>query len=120
MGLAPLLDDHQSEQARVANPMLNWLRDLALLIKQDGRLEKMLRASEISETCANHELNIPQCSPDADEAKRNQAIGRLFKNLFKGEQTLSVSGFTVDREVSQSYSFERQEYQQTVHYVFKE
>jgi hypothetical protein len=119
MGLAPLLDDHENEQARVANPLLNWLRDLALLIRQDGRLGKPLRASEISEICANHELNIPQCNPDADEVKRNQALGKLFKSLFKDAQTLSVSGFTVYREVSQFYNFARQEHQQTLSYVFK-
>jgi hypothetical protein len=119
LGLVPLLDDHQNEQARVSNPLLNWLRDLALLIKEVGKLEKPLRASEISEICSNHELSVPQCNSDADEAKRNQTIGRLLKNVFKGAQTLSVSGFTVYREVSQSYSSERQEFQQTTHYTFK-
>jgi hypothetical protein len=119
LGLAPLLDDHQNEQARVANPLLNWLRDLALLVKQDGKLEKPLRTSEISEICANHDLNIPHCRSDASDDDRNLALGKLFKNLFKTSQTLSVSGFTVDREVSESYNFERQEYMNTAHYTFK-
>jgi hypothetical protein len=117
--LAPLLNDHQNEQARVSNPLLNWLRDLALLVKQDESLEKPLRTSEINEICANHGLSIPHCRLDANDDDRNLALGRLFKNLFKASQTLSLSGFTVDREVSQSYNFERQEYIHTTHYTFK-
>jgi hypothetical protein len=88
-------------------------------VKQDGSLGKPLRTSEISEICANHELTIPHCRLDANDDDRNLALGKLFKNLFKVSQTLSVSGFTVDREVSQSYSFERQEYMNTAHYTFK-
>ena len=34
--LPPLLDDHQAEQARVANPLLNWLRDVALLVEKNS------------------------------------------------------------------------------------
>jgi hypothetical protein len=30
----PLLDDHQTEQTRVTNPLLNWLRDVALLVEK--------------------------------------------------------------------------------------
>jgi hypothetical protein len=30
----PLLNDHQTEQTRVANPLLNWLRNVALLVEK--------------------------------------------------------------------------------------
>src|SRR4029077_2545897 len=73
-GLAPFLDDHQNEQARVSNPLLNWLRDLALFVKQDGSLEKPLRTSEISEICANHGLTIPHCPSDANDDARLMAL----------------------------------------------
>jgi hypothetical protein len=34
--VSPLLDDHQTEQTRVANPLLNWLRNVALLVKKNS------------------------------------------------------------------------------------
>ena len=44
---------------------------------------------------------------------------QTLQNLFKDSQTLSMSGFTVDREISQFYNFGRQEHLNTVAYIFK-
>lgn len=107
--LAPLLDDHQVEQDRISNPLLNWLRDIALIIEKNKKLEEWLRASEIANFCADHGLAIPQCHEDADEKTRNQVVGRIFKNLFKTAQILSVSGFTVKRDTFEEYDPYRQE-----------
>jgi hypothetical protein len=109
LNLSPLLDDHQAEQARVSNPLLNWLRDIALLIQKNGKLEEWLRASEIAQICADHGVSIPQCSADADEKTRNQNVGQTLKNLFKDAQILTVSGFTVNRQTFAEYDPVRQE-----------
>jgi hypothetical protein len=42
----PLLDDHQTEQTRVANPLLNWVRDVTLLVEKNLKLQEWLRSSE--------------------------------------------------------------------------
>jgi hypothetical protein len=118
LGMKPLLDGHQEEQARVANPLLNWLRDVAILMQQDGKLEKWVRMHDISEICANHELAIPQCRPDADDDTRLMALGRLFKSLFKSEQALSVGGFTVTRKTEQTYIPDCRQFRQILHYSF--
>ncbi|MEY2608199.1 MAG: hypothetical protein QOH31_6053 [Verrucomicrobiota bacterium] len=44
----PLLDDHQTEQTRVANPLPNWLRNVALLVEKKLKLQEWLRSSEIA------------------------------------------------------------------------
>ena len=106
---SPLLDDHQNEQARVSNPLFNWLRDVALAVEKSGKLEEFLRASEIAGICADHTIPIPYCvTEDEDEKIRNKAVGRIFKNLFKDLSILSVSGFTVKRETLPEYDVHRQ------------
>ena len=36
---SPLLDDHENEQSRISNPLLNWLRDVALAVEKEKKLE---------------------------------------------------------------------------------
>jgi hypothetical protein len=119
LGMQPLLDGHQKEQARAANPLLNWLRDVAILVQQENKLGKWMRAHEISEICANHELSIPQCRPDADDNARLIALGRLFSRLFKSEQVLSsVGGFTLARKTEPTYVPDFRQYRQILYYNF--
>jgi Domain of unknown function (DUF3854) len=117
--LAPLLDDHQNEQERISNPLLNWLRDLALLVEKSEKLEEWLRASEIANICADHNLMVPQCHVDADDKARNQAVGRVLKNLFKGAPSLSVSGFAVERKTFDEYDPVHQENLEVTRHCFE-
>jgi hypothetical protein len=101
--LAPLLDDHEAEQERIANPLLNWLRDVALAVEKEKKLEEWLRAGEISTICIDHDVLIPHCRADADEKTRNQYVGKHMKHLFADSETLQINGFIVTRELSDEY-----------------
>ena len=45
----PLLDGHREAQVRIATPVLNWLRDVALAVRRAGRQDMSLRANDLLE-----------------------------------------------------------------------
>ena len=45
----PLLDGHREAQVRMATPVLNWLRDVALAVRSRGHLDVWLRATDLIE-----------------------------------------------------------------------
>jgi hypothetical protein len=69
--VSPLLDDHQTEQTRVANPLLNWLRDVALLVEKKLKLQEWLRSSEIAASSS------PRVSSADDKKARGEATSAV-------------------------------------------
>jgi hypothetical protein len=67
----PLLDDHQTEQTRVANPLLNWLRNVALLVEKKLKLQEWLRSSEIAASSS------PRVSSADDKKARGDATSAV-------------------------------------------
>ena len=90
-GETPLLEGHQQAQERVAKPELNWLRQTALAIEADARLNELLSASELSDVCRSHGIPIPDVPDDAGEKKAILRIGCLMAKVF-------VTGDTIDAE----------------------
>jgi hypothetical protein len=115
---APLLDDHGEEQERVSNPLINWLRDVAIAAEKSEKLDDWLRSSEISTVCADHDIPIPQCHDGADDKTRNQTIGRVLKNIFKDAQVIGVSGFTIERQVFDEYDVHLQKNREVTRHRF--
>jgi hypothetical protein len=101
--LPPLLDGHREEQTRLNNPALNWLREVALCVEADGRLEEGLRPNEIIEICENHGLSIPGTEHITDSSQTSMRTGRLLKRIFVKQAEVSVSGFSITRSSFEEY-----------------
>jgi hypothetical protein len=108
-GLSPLLDGHQSEQTRISNPNLGWLRAVALGVEKDKRLSQGLKPAEIADLCENHGIDIPGIRGDADSQKIILQTGRVLKRVFATSGDLQVGGFKVIRTTEIEYSLERQQ-----------
>ena len=85
-GETPLLEGHKQAQERVANPALNWLRQTAIALEADARLNELLSASELFEVCRGHGIPIPGVADDATEQKVILRIGCLMAKLFRRER----------------------------------
>ncbi|MEI6072780.1 MAG: hypothetical protein WCS31_13380 [Verrucomicrobiae bacterium] len=112
-GLAPLLDGHREEQARTANPALQWLRDVANAVMGQGLDGKPLVAAQLADVCEENDIDLPGRKDSTEESKYR--IGRTLGRLFKDGQAidgntvrLTVDGITVTRETFQEYNAERQ------------
>ena len=108
--LSPLLDGHQSEQTRISNPDLGWLRSVALAVEKDKRLSEGLKPAEIANLCENHDIDIPGIRGASDSQKNTLQTGKILKRLFTGQSDLEVSGFKVSRTAHKEYIQARQEW----------
>lgn len=101
--LPPLLDGHREEQNRLNNPALSWLREVALRIEADARLEEGLKPNEITEICENHALAIPGAEHMTDSTQVNMQTGRVLKRIFAKQSEVLISGFKVTRSTFEEY-----------------
>ena len=116
---APLLDGHKEAQQRVATPSLNWLRQLAIALDSDARLEEPLSASELFETCQNHNVPIPGLADDAIESKAILRIGCLMAKVFGDRDTIDSEGFQIHRSETPFYSHECRKELKLKKYAFR-
>ncbi len=100
----PLLDDHRETQLRIATPVLNWLRDVALAVRNQEQLERWLRTHDLVEIISESSgVEIPGLPDDGDLAdeevrkKALQATGRRLALCFNKEPSVSLDGMTVTR-----------------------
>ncbi|TFG88606.1 MAG: hypothetical protein E4H17_02095 [Gemmatimonadales bacterium] len=100
----PLLAGHRETQVRMATPVLNWLRDVALAVRRSGHMDLWLRASglvAIIAEVADVELpGLPEGGDPADEAVRKkvlQAIGRRMAQCFGADNLRAIDGFHIER-----------------------
>lgn len=98
---APLIDGHQDAQERVSNPALTFLRNLALAVAEQDRLESWLIASALYEISESAELEIPGLrEPNEDAGKRQ--IGTLMARIFKKANTINVDEFSITRRETET------------------
>ncbi len=100
----PLLDGHRETQVRMATPALNWLRDVALAVRDAGQLGVWLRAAQLADILAESSVadlpGLPDGGDVEDEEVRKkilQAIGRRLRQCFRSEHTQTVDGFEIER-----------------------
>jgi len=100
----PLLDGHRETQVRMATPVLNWLRDVAMAVRQAGRLGVWLRASNLVEIIAdNPTVEVPGLSDDGDlseepvRKKVLQAMGRKLALCFKAGDRVTIDDLKIER-----------------------
>jgi hypothetical protein len=102
----PLLDGHKETQERMTNPVLNWLRDVALEVVQAKQCGQWLRAGDIVEIISDTETETPGLSEGqdlTDEATRKgvlQASGRKLGMCFRAGEVVNIDGIEIERQVS--------------------
>jgi hypothetical protein len=96
--LAPLLDGHREEQARTANPALQWLRDVTLAARGGGQLGRDLTTSQLVSIAEDAGIDFPGNSLSREEPhqRAGKILGRLFSET--DGQPVVVDGLTVTRE----------------------
>ena len=99
----PLLDGHRETQARMTNPVLNWLRDLSLEVIRAKQADAWLRTGDIVELIADTDIDTPGLPEHGDltdhetRKKAQQATGRKLSSCFRAGDTVSMDGMTVER-----------------------
>lgn len=109
--LPPLLDGHQEEQARTANPSLQWLRDLANAAIFEGHTGKPLTAVQLADVCEEAGIDLPGRKDSTEDPKFRigRTLGKLFKEgrvIDENTARLTVDGIAVTRETYGEYNSE--------------
>jgi hypothetical protein len=112
--LPPLVNGHRDEQLRISSPDRGWIRQVALAVEKDNRLEEGLKPAEIADICEAHGLDIPGCRPGTSADQISMQTGKVLKRIFAEEPSIEVGGFRISREAQQEYNQQRQNI--TVHY----
>jgi hypothetical protein len=94
---APLMDGHQAAQERVSNPVLNWLRAVALEAERQGLLGKPLLASNLYELGMSAGVDVPGLPAHADEDRAIPMIGKKLSPLFREQSVVPCDHLTVTR-----------------------
>lgn len=100
----PLLDGHRETQVRMATPALNWLRDVALAVRDAGQLDVWLRAAQLADALAESPAAELPGLPDGGDADNDdvrkkilQAIGRRLSQCFRRERTVKIDEIEIER-----------------------
>jgi hypothetical protein len=95
LDLSPLMDDHETSQRVLDNPVIGWVREVMREVEkanpptdENPELNVELRASGISTLCEDAGIALPNFkdaprSRLSREMDRNQHIGRLLGKLYR-------------------------------------
>ena len=78
-----------------------------------------LTASMLASLCDAGEIDVPGCSPGADNSLITKRIGTLLGPLFKESVSIEVEGFVVERKITSVRKEERKENRQCKTYCFR-
>lgn len=117
--LAPLLDGHREEQARTANPALQWLRDVAMAARNSGFLNRELTTAQLVSIAEDAGIDFPGNSLSREEP--HQRAGKIIGKVFRDteDQVIAVDGHTVTRE-ERSVHVEGRGYEKQKRYTIRE
>ncbi len=118
MGVAGLLDGHNAAKERCANPALTWVRDVALIIVTERKLDTSLFASQIAELCSEHDIDLPGLRFGASEGDRNRRVGIMLKKALGEAETIEVDDFTLTRGEADHFYPDEQRYKPLKTYTF--
>jgi hypothetical protein len=95
LGLEPLMDNHETAQAVLNNPVMGWIREIMKTVETENPLTKVnpvldvtFRANDIGELCVENNITIPNRKTPfrgglTGEIERNTHIGVLLSNAYK-------------------------------------
>jgi hypothetical protein len=99
-----LLDGHRETQARMTNPVLGWLREVAIEVIRAKQAGAWLRAGDIIDLIAETGIETPGLPEHGDLADHDtrktaqQATGRRLGLCFKTGDAISIDGMTIERQ----------------------
>ena len=99
----PLLDGHRETQARMTNPVLNWLRDVALEVSRAKQAGAWLRASDLVDLIAETAIETPGLPEHGNltdpETRENaqRATGRKLGLCFRAGDVVTLDGMMIER-----------------------
>jgi hypothetical protein len=99
--LPPLLDGHVDEVLRISDPALSWLRQVAIAVEKENRLNVGLSASDVVDICQARGLDFPNKTMMASLDELSMYAGRLLARLFRDvslNETLSIDRYEIERE----------------------
>jgi len=117
LGAGALLDSHRETQARMANPAVNWLRDVAMDVIRNKQDSVWLRASHLITLLVETGTEVPGLTEhmDVGEAEARslvqQAMGRRLGLCFRASDVVHLDTMTVER---------REQYDEADHYKARE
>jgi hypothetical protein len=122
-GMAPLMEGHTEAKERVSNPILNFLRSIAIEAEAADRLGESFTATQLVELASESDVDIPGLDGGAasGDAKAGRSLGVKLGRVFKNCDVVPVDAFTITRKVekqtrtegsggsfdSKTYTFER-------------
>jgi hypothetical protein len=120
LGTPPLLDGHREEQARTANPALQWLRDVALAAKGANQIGRQLSTSDLCSVAEDAGIEFPgnPASREEPAQRAGKILGRLFRET-EG-RAVSVDRFEVSREQISTLNHAIGEYREKPFYTISE
>jgi hypothetical protein len=95
--LPPILDGHQQAQEQASNPVMDWLRQIAPLLEENGRLGQTVTAGDLAQLSLGSELSIPGLMAASSDAQRKMKVGLALGQLFKQDDCIEVDAFTMRR-----------------------
>lgn len=98
-GLAPLMEGHRAAQERVSNPVLTFLRRVALEVAKEDLLGVPVITSRLFDLADAAGIEIPGLRPaDAhDGEKARKVIGQKLGVVFKRGDHIDLDGFVITR-----------------------
>ncbi|MFA9478571.1 PriCT-2 domain-containing protein [Phycisphaerales bacterium AB-hyl4] len=97
------LDGHRAVQRRTANQSENWLRDVAIVVKQAEQLGRQLQAHDLIDLLEDSDVPLPgmkEADDLSDEHVRHKvllSVGRRMGKYFRKGDTATVDNFTITR-----------------------
>jgi len=94
----PLMDGHDSARDRVSNPVLGFVRKVAVAVEKDNRLDQELTTQQINQIANEHGIDIPSFQNNGDEAAF-RIIGQQMKRVFKDAEgdSIELEGYRISR-----------------------
>jgi hypothetical protein len=87
LGLAALMEGQATTRQILSDPVVGWLREVALKIEETGQLGKTLQASDLGDLCDNEDITIPGFREPKTASlnryiERNRQVGKNLKKIF--------------------------------------
>lgn len=96
---APLMDGHQQAQERVSNPVMNWLRAIALEVDRQGQLGQPLSASELYELGDAAGIPVLDLPLQANEDRAIKMIGKRLGTVFAAADRINCDQYQIERAI---------------------
>ncbi len=93
-----MLDRHRSIQMRNSTPILVAMRQIGIALKNSGRLDEKMIASELVEIANENGIELPGTG---DEGKK-RALGVQLRKVFENTEKVEIDDLTVDRSISKA------------------